>query len=270
MGVIGRFRPATERLVKFGMSPMGEEVMEGVLGGGLVGLGLLTTDQPIEQTALQTALAMAGGVGIGMAGRRIGAGIGKAVHPQAYKDQSGLLAGLSRASGQEGMFTGMKDSFAHTAGKMKEALRGNTMDGIEDMFRKNPAAVAQEFGMSIDDFEKVIPMLRKADSVVTPKAAQAIDTMQEGLSNHAQKYQGSSNEARNLQGDLANTAASFFDHMPKPITGEHTGRMIGRAWGDEAGIAGGLGLGAYIGQQAGWESEKDRKIRMLEEELGQR
>ena len=44
--------------------------------------------------------------------------------------------------------------------------------------------------------------------------------------------------------------------------------MVGRGIGDEMGIMGGVALGGVIGDQLGWESEKDRKIKELERELG--
>ena len=70
-----------------------------------------------------------------------------------------------------------------------------------------------------------------------------------------------------LIGDLQNFFANAVQSKPTEITGEHIGRMIGRAAGDEAGIMGGVALGAAIGEGMGWESEKDRQIRQLQEQL---
>ena len=270
MGVIGRFRPAAERFLQFMNTPMGEEVLEGVTAGGLTGLALLTSGQPIEQTALQTALAMAGGIGVGMAGRRVGAAAGRKIHPQAYADQSGMIANVSRSVGQEGVFTGMKESLSHAGGEMRKVLRTNTIDALEDAFKANPVALAKEFNMTPDKFEEILPLLRKADDVVTPMSAESIDDFAKLLKTDSQRMQSDGSQTGDVSkliADAKGGIANILTSGSKPITGEHTGRALGRMFGDEIGVGLGLGTGALIGQQMGWESDKDRQIRLLEEQL---
>lgn len=271
-GAIKRFRPAGERLIRFAQSPWGEEIAEGVTAGGLVGLGLLASDQPIEQTATQTALAMAGGVGLGMGGRRIGAAIGKAMHPAAYANQSGMLAGFSRLTGQKGIFTGMSDSMTNAFRDLRGYLRKNTMDEIHGAFIDNPVEISRKFGVTPDEFEGLLSKLRKADDIVTNAAVEygesgAAAALRRG--GETMRKNGIDDEATKLVHDFQNGLANIIDAKPEVITGEHTGRAVGRAIGDEVGVGLGLGVGALIGQQAGWESEKDREIRLLREQLGQ-
>ena len=54
-----------------------------------------------------------------------------------------------------------------------------------------------------------------------------------------------------------------------PLTGESIGRLAGRILGDEVGAIGGLAVAGLVGQQMGWESEKDRMIRQLEDKLAE-
>ena len=54
-----------------------------------------------------------------------------------------------------------------------------------------------------------------------------------------------------------------------PLTGESIGRLTGRIVGDEVGALGGIALAGLVGQQMGWESEKDRMIRQLEDKLAE-
>lgn len=269
--VFGRMRPAGERLLNFAQSGIGEEVLEGVVGGGLVGAGLLATDQPIEQTALQTALAMAGGVGLGMGARRIGARMGRSIHPEALAEQQGMLASLGRMSGQEGLVTGARDSLSQMSQSMRKELRGNTMKRVRADFSENPAKVARDFGMTEDQFREVLPLLEQADDVFTPLAAQEVDQIASRLKRDAPvnvNMTGDTADASQALGDLQNFIGDAMTSAPSTITGEHIGRMVGRAAGDEAGIVGGVALGGLIGQGMGWESEKDREIRLLKEQLG--
>ena len=278
MSVVKKFRPATERLLQFAQTPLGEEVLEGVTAGGLVGMGLMMSDQSIEQSALQTALAMAGGVGLGMGGRRLGAYVGKKIHPAAYKDQNGLMAGWSRMVGQEGIFTGMKEGLGHSVNEMKGMLRKGSIDKLQFEFMQNPTGVAQKLGVREDQVGEVLDLLKKADSFVAEDALNSLNNQAGNLRKKASELKQQSSNLNNREigelGDVAAEAmgnfADMMDRKPSPITGEHTGRALGRVWGDELGVATGIGLGAAIGQNMGWESEKDRKIRLLEEELGRR
>ena len=270
MSFVGRVRPAGEKLLHFFQTGLGEEVLEGVVGGGMAGAALLSTDQPIEQTALQTALAMAGGVGLGMGARRIGARMGRAINPNALADQQGLMASLGRMSGQEGLITGARDSISSMAQGMKRTMREGTIDDLTIAFRRNPQDIASKLGMSVEEVEQVLPLMARADEVITPKAAQRIDQMADGFKKDGAKMSASQSDQAQIAGDFQQFLGNAMSSDPSLITGEHIGRMIGRAAGDESGIVGGLAIGGLIGNQMGWESEKDKQIRVLQEELGQR
>ena len=275
MAFIRNLRPAGARLFNFFQSGLGEEVAEGMIGGGLVGLGLLHTDQPIEQTALQTALAMAGGVGLGMGARRIGAGLGKAIHPQALAQQNGPIASLGRLSGQQGVVMGARDSMSQLGEAMRKQLRGHTMGQVKAEFLDNPVEVARKFGMTPEQFKEVMPLLEKADEAFTKRAGGTVDEIAGRFKRDAALGNGGfmhdAEDAQDIQqmlGDAQNFLGNALTSKPTEITGEHIGRMVGRGIGDEMGIMGGVALGGVIGDQLGWESEKDRKIKELERELG--
>ena len=122
-------RPAGAKLLQFGQTPLGEEVIEGTVVGGLTGAGMLFSEQDIRQTALQTALAIAGGIGIGMGGRRMGAYLGKKIHPGEIGkylpngvENPAYIIGLG--AGQESAVKGMKDMYSEIAGLSKPVVTG--------------------------------------------------------------------------------------------------------------------------------------------------
>lgn len=122
-------RPAGAKLLQFAQTPMGEEVLEGTIAGGLTGVGMLFSEQDIRQTALQTALAIAGGIGVGMGGRRIGAYLGKKLHPGevARHLPNGMespLYTVGLGMGQESAVKGLKDLMAEATGKVQPKVTG--------------------------------------------------------------------------------------------------------------------------------------------------
>jgi len=81
-------RKAGSQLISFFLNdPLGEELLEGTAGGLIAGASQLGSDQTLGQTALETAAAIAGGIGLGMAGRRLGAMAGKQLHKGPLKQQ---------------------------------------------------------------------------------------------------------------------------------------------------------------------------------------
>lgn len=148
---------AGAKLFAFLQTPMGEEIGEGVLGGGLSGAALLGTDTPLEQIALQTALAMGGGVGLGMAGRRIGETIGEKVHSQPLKDQQGLLASAARMMGNETTFGGVKEQGAVMKEQIKEALYKSQSADMMIEALDNPLEFQKKYGMDAETFIQTQP-----------------------------------------------------------------------------------------------------------------
>ena len=63
------------------------EFQEGLLVGVPAGLSLIGTDISLPQVALQTAGAVAGGFGIGLLGKHIGARLGKRINKNAFPDK---------------------------------------------------------------------------------------------------------------------------------------------------------------------------------------
>ena len=91
-------------------NPLAEEISEGVLGGLMVGLGGLFADQSLEQTGLMTAAAMAGGVGLGIGGRRLGANLGRRIHPGEV-NMPDELKSMVHTLGSETTYEGIKNAF---------------------------------------------------------------------------------------------------------------------------------------------------------------
>ena len=91
-------------------NPLAEEISEGVLGGLMVGLGGLFADQSLEQTGLMTAAAMAGGVGLGIGGRRLGAHLGRRIHPGDI-NMPDEMKSMVHMLGSETTAQGIKNAF---------------------------------------------------------------------------------------------------------------------------------------------------------------
>ena len=118
--------------MQFGQTPLGEEVLEGTIAGGLTGAGMLFSEQDIRQTALQTALAIAGGIGVGMGGRRIGSYLGKKLHPGEFERH--LPGGMENPAytiglglGQESAVKGIRDLMAEAGGYAQPKVTGEEL-----------------------------------------------------------------------------------------------------------------------------------------------
>jgi len=271
---------------------LGEEVLEGTLGGVIAGASQLGTDQPLGQTALETAAAIAGGIGMGMLGRRIGARIGKKMHADPLKDQQGMLATVGRSIGSETTVEGLKSQGAMMKTMVQEGLVNETSARMVREAMESPAAFAAKYGVDAQSFQEILPLIHKGRT-----AAGVAETVQglpidqrERLMMKVKDYVEVENillreTAENMDRvviDLADktkgvSVEGFTDDVgkglmgllatPAPVTGEHIGRATGRVLGDEVGVLGGLAGGSVLANALGFESSKDRTIRDLEEQL---
>lgn len=301
-------RKAGTELIKFFMTdPLGEELLEGSLGGLMAGATQLGSDQSLGQTALETAAAIAGGIGVGMAGRRIGAHLGKKIHQAPLKQQDSMVATVARTLGSETTAGGLRDQGAMMKNTIQEALVNETSAQLAREAMSNPAEFAKRYGVSAEMFQEYAPAVQKGrtamaaaealkamppelreqamkklsqyeavEKLITSRAAGSIDELIEKVARSADEIQGEIDPAdlEQLQGLLGGRgpgdAMRTLLNPVQPITGEHVGRAVGRMLGDEVGILGGMAAGSLIAQQLGMDSPKDRKIRELEEQLAGR
>lgn len=301
-------RKAGAKLISFLLTdPLGEELLEGTAGGLMAGASQLGSDQPLGQTALETATAIAGGIGLGMAGRRLGAMAGKRLHKGPLKQQDSMVANLARTLGSETTAGGLRDQGVVMKSAVQEALVNETSARLAREAMENPAEFAKRYGISAEQFAQVLPNVQVGRTAAA--AAEALRVMPPELKEQAlkklseyeaverlitQKAAGSMDELikdaatafDRVQGDLDAADLEGLQEMLKgrnpsdairsllnpapPITGEHVGRAVGRVIGDEVGVLGGLALGSVLAQQLGMDSPKDRKIRELEQQLSGR
>lgn len=301
-------RKAGSQLISFFLNdPLGEELLEGTTGGLIAGASQLGSDQTLGQTALETAAAIAGGIGLGMAGRRLGAMAGKQLHKGPLKQQDSMVANLARTFGSETTASGLRDQGVVTKSAIQEALVNETSARLAREAMDNPAEFAKRYGVSAEQFAQMLPNVKAGRTAAA--AAGALRVMPPEMREQAlkqlseyeaverlitQKAAGGMDESikdaaaafDRVQGDLdpsnleavkeilkgrnpSDAIRSLLNPAP-PITGEHVGRAVGRFIGDEVGVLGGLALGSVLAQQLGMDSPKDRKIRELEEQLAGR
>jgi len=297
-------RKAGTQLVSFFLhDPLGEELLEGSMGGLLAGASQLGNDQPWQQTALQTATAIAGGIGMGILGRRLGAQIGRAVHKAPLKEQDSMVANVARMTGSETTASGLRDQGAVAKTAIQEALVKQTSADLLREAAASPAEFARKYNIPADVVQQYLPRveagrlgaaalqaykdnpqvreqiareLSKYESVeklVTGKAAGSMDELLTRIAQGADEVlQGMGPEEVAQVESLLKTrspgdAVRSLMKPVQPITGEHVGRAVGRFIGDEVGILGGLAAGSLLAQQLGIDSPKDQKIRELEQQL---
>tara|TARA_Y100000589_G_scaffold82995_1_gene76982 strand:+ start:47 stop:967 length:921 start_codon:yes stop_codon:yes gene_type:complete len=297
---------AGDKLVNFVLhNPLGEEIAEGTLGGLLAGGAMLGSDQSLGETALQTAAAIAGGIGLGMGGRRIGAALGKRLHPAALKNQDSLIANLSRMAGSETTAQGLRNQGAIAKKGIQEALVKQTSDALLQEALSDPRAFASKYKIDPAVFVEVAPQVAKgrigaavvqniqnvdpnviADAVknnpqvskamkaysdvenlITGKAASDIDANLEAAARFVDNPNDQEiSEALSALGVSGNSLRKMVGDAPQ-ITGEEVGRALGRALGDEVGVLGGLALGGLAADAMGLEGEKDRQIKRLQQQI---
>ena len=279
---------------------LAQEAMEGILGGGLAGVGMLGTDTPLPQVGIQTLGAMAGGVGLGMLGTRLGARIGKAIHPQALKNQEGLLAMFGRTVGQKTLAKGGQELMRQGKGMVKKEIIEQTSAKMAQEAISNPTVFAQKYGITAQEFQQQLPMIQKGTQVkavldtyetLDPKlktqlknqmanaintnyakvenviAREAVENLDQNIARMAELQQGKTVPGTSI--DMGRVFGSLLDDA-KAVTGENVGRAIGRLAGDEIGIVAGLAGGGALSSAMGIENPKDKRIRELEQQLNYR
>ena len=286
------------RVVNFFLTnPLGEEIGEGVMGGAIAGMSQVGTDSTPQEIALKTVGAIAGGIGLGMAGRRLGAAIGKKINPNALKNQEGMLASFGRLMGSESTVEGAKHQAQMMKSVVQESLIKETSSAMIEEALNNPNAFAAKYGVTADQFQQAIPYVqqgRKAaaaaktfealpekerhelvhnvmntykqvEEAVTTNAANSIDESIKRMANNP--------DAKNIKiPGTDKTMSSMFEsllHTAPPITGENVGRAIGRFAGDEIGVIAGLAGASALAGPLGIQSPKDIKIKELEQQLKQ-
>lgn len=301
-------RKAGSRLLEFLlMDPVGEEVLEGTIGGLMAGATQLGSDQPLGQTALETAAAIAGGIGVGAIGRRLGARLGKRIHKDELKNQSGILATIGRLTGSETTVQGVKDQGRQFRSVIEQGLMNNSSEQMMREVMTDPAAFKAKYNIEPKEFESMLssvlagraasgavktyaemspeqrasllkqlePMLNRYGSVERAVGQNAAQNLDDGIDRLADLLKKTSTEG-DMEPDVSRAMdglSGFVRGMNAPasaITGEHVGRAAGRFIGDEVGILGGMAMGSLLAQQLGIDSPKDQKIRELEKQLAAR
>jgi hypothetical protein len=279
-------RPAGAALLEWAQTPQGEEVIEGTMGGLLAGLPMFfVQDQDPGSAALMTAGAIAGGIGVGMAGRRIGAALGKHINPSALADQNGAIAAIARTAGSESLMEGLEQQGRVMRGQVADYLLEKQAVEMIQSGKVSPELMDElrgmrQFAAGVDALENATPeqraaMLKKAG--YTAEKLERLSKLEKELTTGA---------AGQMDKHLADIAALMekenvdvpmvspemirgMSQEPEVVTGEHVGRAIGRFLGDEIGVLGGVGLGAFAAGQLGMQSPKDKEIARLKAQLGQ-
>ena len=263
------------------------------MGGGLAGASQIGSGQTGGEIALKTAAAIAGGIGMGMLGRRLGANIGQRIHAQPLKDQQGMLATLGRTLGSETTTEGLKQQ----GQAMKEAVQSGLMNQTSAAMIREAAADPQAFigryGITPEQLGKYAPGIQKGqmaagvartieslppsqrkamldqligeyEQVEKAMAARAAGSIDQGIEAAAQAFKGET--LPGVEGDIGEKIAQLL-RPASPVTGEHLGRAAGRFFGDEVGVLGGLVAGSALARQLGLEDPREAKIRDLEAQL---
>jgi len=271
-----------------------QEGIEGVMAGGTAGLSLIGSDTPASQIALQTLGGIAGGVGIGLLGKNIGAAIGKRLHPQALKNQSGLLASIGRLTGQKTLASGGAETMRYAKGQIKQELKQQTSAQLLNEALQNPQGFVAKYGVDAETFKKYhsavgavgqgragLEMLENFSPAQRQQMGEGLqDLMNQGFNQVENLINVQA--AANMDNNIAKMAmlqkgktvpglemdiGDAFEKLlqgPRKITGEHIGRAVGRFAGDEIGVITGMGLGGTLSGALGIKSEKDKKIEDLE------
>lgn len=270
------------------------EFQEGLMTGIPAGLSLIGTDVSLPQVALQTAGAVAGGFGIGMLGKSIGARLGRRIHPQVLKNQEGLPATLGRTLGQKTLIQGGAETLRYAKGQIKQELKQQTSSQLLNEALQSPQNFAAKYGVDPETFKKYRSVVGQAgqgqavletlenlspeqrqqmgataqklmdqgfnqvENLINVQAAAAMDS---NISKMAMLNKGKTVPGTEI--DMGETFESLLK-QPKAITGEHVGRAIGRAIGDEVGVVTGIGLTGMLAGSLGMQTEKDKKIKALE------
>ena len=277
-------RMAGSGLIEWAMTPVGEEVLEGIGGGVLAGAPLFFQDNHPGQAALSLATAIAGGIGMGMMGRRIGRHVGASIQPGALADQQGMPATFGRVLGQETigdavseqgkMFksqvadylvneqvTKMKLDGIVNASDLDKLLVARKLNGLNDVFKNAPDEVKAGLMKALDED---IARLRPVEEQLVNGA---VDTMEEKIQRLVKEAESMEASGEQIPSSLLQVVKGLGSGDAKPVTGAEVGRAVGRVLGDEIGVLGGLGVGALVCQQMGLQTPKDREIERLKQQL---
>lgn len=295
-------RPAGLKIVEFFTNtPLGEEVLDGVMGGSVAGLSQVGSDKSAGQIGLETAAAILGGIGMGAAGRRIGARIGRAVHKDPLKDQGSMPAFIGRTFGNDTTAKGLKENAIMGREALKESILQDTSMRMAREAVENPQGFAAKYGVTPETFSKYAEQVKAGR--MTAGAMKAVESMppeqrKELLNKMAQQYsevedaigtaayssfdeklkhlvQNRDTAGQSVEevfgvkglGDVVSRSLEGLDRPVQEVTGAHVGKAIGRFIGDEVGVLGGMAGGSLLAQQLGIESPKDVRIRELERQL---
>lgn len=285
------------KFMRLQQSDLFQEGIEGIMAGGTAGLSLIGSDTPAPQIALQTLGGIAGGVGIGLLGKNIGAAIGTRLHSQALKNQSGLLASIGRLTGQKTLASGGAETMRYAKGQIKQELKQQTSAQLLNEALQNPQAFGAKYGVDAETFKKYhtvvgaagqgragLEMLENLSPAQRQQMGKGLqDLMNQGFNQVENLINVQA--AANMDNNIAKMAmlqkgktvpgiemdmGEAFEKLlqgPKDITGEHIGRAVGRFAGDEIGVITGMGLGGALSGALGIKSEKDKKIEDLESRL---
>ena len=278
-------------------TPVGEEILEGTTQGLLAGGALIGTEQSPEEIALKTGAGIAGGIGMGMAGRRMGAAIGKRIHPKTLKNQESILANIARTTGNKTTAEGLKQQGAAMKVTMQESLVKDSSEKLIQEAMQTPHMFAKKYGINATEFQNTVP------SVLKGRQAAAVANMYKDISPEQRKQLtdkvlGSYKQVEDLITTNASTDIDkTLSRMAKdpalqdikvegldeglnvgkhiqdllkpttPVTGEQVGRAAGRFLGDEIGLLGGIGIAGIVADKLDLTDPKDKTIKMLREQL---
>lgn len=288
-------------------NPLGEEILEGTAGGLLAGAGTAAGgDTTFADALVKTGSAVAGGIGFGIAGRRLGARIGRKIQPKALKDQDSMVASIARMGGSETTVEGMKSQGNMLKATVEKGLVDESVYGLVKEAKANPIEFQKRYNINpesmlkhannvkygdtglsfLNMYKDLDPKKRKVltdqvlqqagieefgqvENVVRKNAANSIDN----IINAAKSGELDNDLIKELlkkSGSKGGSISSLVTDMmspKKPVTGEEVGRFVGRVAGDEIGVLGGLGVGSMISSSLGIDSPKDKTIKELEKKL---
>ena len=288
-------------------NPLGEEILEGTAGGLLAGAGTAAGgDTTFADALVKTGSAVAGGIGFGIAGRRLGARIGRKIQPKALKDQDSMVASIARMGGSETTVEGMKSQGNMLKATVEKGLVDESVYGLVKEAKANPIEFQKRYNINPESMLKHANNVKYGDTGLSflnmykdldPKKRKVLTDQvlqQAGIEEFGQVENVVRKNAANSIDDIINAAKSgeldndlikellkksgskggsisslVTDMMSpkKPVTGEEVGRFVGRVAGDEIGVLGGLGVGSMISSSLGIDSPKDKTIKELEKKL---
>ena len=289
-------------------NPLGEEILEGTAGGLLAGAGTAAGgDTTFADALVKTGSAIAGGIGFGIAGRRLGARLGKKIQPKALKDQDSMVASLARMGGSETTVEGMKSQGNMLKATVEKGLIDESVYDMLQMAKSNPVEFQKKYNISpeamiknankvkygadgmtfLNMYKDLDPKKRKlltdqaleqmglgeefgrVEKAVRKDAVTSVDSFLEAAK-AGELDNDITKELLQKTGSKSGSVAGLVTDMMsprKPVTGEEVGRFLGRVARDEIGVLGGLGVGSVISSGLGIDSPKDKQIKELEKKL---